>query len=119
VVTTAVLGRLSQSPTPFDSESFLTLTSLAHPDPTMTLPVVLGIITLVNVESSRWWMTEEEKEREKKVNQWNAEKRAQGHTIIEPKKHVQSVLRLLSVGRILLGALVPGVSPRSSYPFRH
>jgi inner membrane protein COX18 len=109
VLTTAVLARLSQTPTPFDSESFLTLTTLSHADPTMLLPVVLGIVTMANVESSRWSMTEEEREREKKVRQWSSEKRAQGHVIIEPKKHVQSALRLLSVGRIPLGALVPGV----------
>jgi inner membrane protein COX18 len=113
VLTTAVLAKLSQPPTPFDSESFLTLTTLAHADPTTTFPIVLGIITMANVESSRWMMSEEEQEREKKVNQWSAEKRAQGHRIVEPKKHLQSALRLLSVGRILLGALVPGV--RSSF----
>jgi inner membrane protein COX18 len=109
VLTSAVLAQLSKSPTPFDSESFLTLTTLAHPDPTAALPVILGIVTLANVESSRWFMSEEEREREKKVNEWNATKRAQGHLIIEPKKHIQSSLRLLSVGRILLGSLVPGV----------
>jgi len=108
VLTSAVLARLSQSPTPFDSESFLTLTTLAHADPTMAMPIVLGIVTLANVESSRWLMTDEQKAREAKVNKWNAEKRAQGHTVLEPKKYVQSSLRLLSIGRILLGALMPG-----------
>jgi hypothetical protein len=94
----------------------LTLTTLVHADPTTTLPIILGIVTMANVESSRWFMTEEEVEREKKVEQWSAEKRAQGHTIVQPKKHIQSALRLLSVGRILLGAVVPGVCLSSSSP---
>lgn len=116
ILTSIVLGRISQPPTPFDSESFLTLTTLAHSDPTMTLPIVLGIITMANVESSRWSMTQAELDREKKVKDWNADKRAQGHLIVEPKKYVQSTLRLLSVGRILIGALVPGVSPSIPTP---
>jgi mitochondrial inner membrane protein COX18 len=88
----------------------MTLTSLAHTDPTATLPVVLGIVTLANVESSRWFMTQEEKEREKKVDQWTAEKRSQGHLVLQPKKYIQSALRVLSLGRIIVGSLVPGVS---------
>ena len=114
VLTSAVLAQASRSPTPFDSESFLTLTSLAHADPTATLPIVLGIVTLANVESSRWFMTEEEKERERKVDQWTAEKRARGHLILQPKKYIQSALRVLSLGRIMIGALVPGVSDHVS-----
>ena len=110
ILTSAVLAQASRSPTPFDSESFLTLTSLAHADPTATLPVVLGLVTLANVESSRWFMTEKERERERKVDQWTAEKRAKGHFILQPKKYIQSSLRLLSLGRIIVGALVPGVS---------
>ena len=109
VLTSAVLARLSKSPTPFDSESFLTLTTLAHADPTMSMPIVLGIVTMANVESSRWFMTDSQKARETMVNKWNSEKRAQGHMVLEPKKYVQSSLRLMSVGRILLGGLVPGV----------
>ena len=103
------LSRLSQPPTVFDSESFLTLTSLAHADPTATLPIALGIITLANVESSRWFISKEAKERDELEQKRVAEKRAQGHVVLEPRKIVQSGLRLLSVGRILIGAVVPGV----------
>jgi inner membrane protein COX18 len=80
----------------------------------MAMPIVLGIVTMANVESSRWFMTDEQKAREAKVNEWNAGKRAQGHMVIEPKKHIQSSLRLLSTGRILLGGLMPGVC---SFPY--
>jgi hypothetical protein len=106
------LSRLSQPPTAFDSEAFLTLTSLAHADPTAALPIALGLITLANVESSsfRWFVSAEAKEGEEKEQRRIAEKRAQGHIVLEPRKIVQSGLRLLSVGRILIGAVVPGVS---------
>ncbi|KAI0251285.1 60Kd inner membrane protein-domain-containing protein [Lactifluus subvellereus] len=102
------LSRLSQPPTAFDSESFLTLTSLAHADPTATLPIALGMVTLANVESSRWFVSAVAKERDELEQKQIAEKRAQGHVVLEPRKIVQSGLRLLSVGRILVGAVVPG-----------
>jgi mitochondrial inner membrane protein COX18 len=105
-----LLSRLSQPPTVFDSEAFLTLTSLAHTDPTAALPIALGLITLVNVESSRWFVSAEGKEREEREQRRNAEKRARGDIVLEPQKIVQSALRVLSVGRILIGAVVPGVS---------
>jgi inner membrane protein COX18 len=104
------LSRLSQPPTVFDAEAFLTLTSLAHADPTAALPIALGLITLANVESSRWFVSVEAKEREELEQRQTAEKRAQGQIVLEPQKIVRSGLRLLSVGRILIGAVVPGVS---------
>ncbi|KAI0081728.1 hypothetical protein K474DRAFT_1586995 [Panus rudis PR-1116 ss-1] len=103
-----LLSRMSQYPTVFDSESFLTLTSLSHSDPTVTLPIVLGIVTLANVETSRWFVNAEVLEREKKVAEWNTKKRAMGHTVLEPKKIIQTAMRGLSVGRILIAAMVPG-----------
>lgn len=103
------LSRISQPPTVFDSESFLTLISLSHADPTATLPIALGIITLANVESSRWFISEAVKEKEELKQKSLSEKRAQGHIVLEPQKIVQSGLRILSVGRILISALVPGV----------
>lgn len=112
------LSRLSQPPTVFDSESFLTLTSLSHSDPTAALPIALGLITLMNVESSssiRWFASAEAREREELEEKRIAEKRARGDIVLQPQKIVQSALRLLSVGRILIGALVPGV--RTPIPF--
>jgi inner membrane protein COX18 len=103
------LSRLSQPPTAFDSEAFLTLTSLAHPDPTVALPIALGVITLANVESSRWFISAAAREREEAEQKRVAEQRAQGRIVLEPRKIVQSGLRLLSVGRILISAVVPGV----------
>jgi inner membrane protein COX18 len=110
-----VLNRLSQAPTPFDSESFLTLSTLVHADPTATLPIVLGLITLANVESSRWFITGEQREREEKVQKWKEDRVSRGETVIEPQKIVKSVLRLISVGRIIIATMVPGVSALSSF----
>jgi inner membrane protein COX18 len=112
------LARLSQAPnSAFDSEAFLTLTSLAHPDPTAALPIALGMITLANVESSRWFVNAAAREREDAEQKRVAEQRAQGRIVLEPRKIVQSGLRLLSVGRILIGAVVPGV--RATLPPSH
>jgi len=104
-----LLNRLSRAPSAFDAESFLTLTSLSHADPTAALPIALGMITLANVESSRWFVSAEAREREEQQRRRVAEQRAQGQVVLEPNRIVQSALRLLSVGRILIGAVVPGV----------
>ncbi|KAG8218588.1 60Kd inner membrane protein-domain-containing protein [Butyriboletus roseoflavus] len=103
-----VLAHISQQPTPLDSESFLTLSTLVHPDPTATLPIALGFVTLANVESSRWFMTDEQREREIKVQKWKEEKIAKGERVVEPQKIIKSALRLVSVGRILIATMVPG-----------
>lgn len=103
-----ILSRVAADPlTPFRSESFLTLTSLAHPDPTMTLPIVLGIISMANVDTRNWWLTVAEREREKKYHEWKAAKaESQGKPYIQSP--LKSALRGLSVVRIGLAMLVPG-----------
>jgi mitochondrial inner membrane protein COX18 len=109
-ISSLVFARIVQFPSVLDSESVWTLTSLVSPDPTGTIPIAIGLITLANVESSQWFITDAQKARQEKVEQWNAEKRAQGHLVLEPKKIVQNALRGLSVVRILISAVVPGVS---------
>lgn len=103
-----LFSRLSQAPTPFDSESFLTLSTLTHVDPMGALPIALGFITLANVESSRWFMTDAQLKREEQVQQWKAQRVTRGETVLEPQKIVKSSLRLVSVGRILIASMVPG-----------
>lgn len=108
---TVVLNRLSQEPTPFDSESFLTLTSLAHPDPTMTLPVVLGFLTMAHVESGNWVMSAAERERQRAIEAKEARlAAADGKMRIQPGKAIKSGLRALSIIRIIVAAMTPGVS---------
>jgi inner membrane protein COX18 len=60
---TFVLAKLSVYPTPFDSESFFTLSTLPHPDPTMIFPVILGFLIMANVESGNWVLNAAEKEK--------------------------------------------------------
>ena len=112
VFSSLVFSRLTQPPSVLDSETFLTLTSLVNPDPTATIPILIGMITFANVESAKWFISAAQKGRQEKVEKWNAGKRAQGHTVVEPKKIVQNVLRVMSVGRILIAAVVPGVRVR-------
>lgn len=105
-----ILSRVAADPlTPFRSESFLTLTSLAHSDPTMALPIILGIISMANVDTRNWWLTAAERERDKKYHEWKAAKADK-----EGKPYIQSplksALRGLSIVRIGLAMLVPGVS---------
>ncbi|KAH9482736.1 hypothetical protein JR316_0004836 [Psilocybe cubensis] len=106
---TIVLSRLSVVPTPLDSESFFTLTSLIHPDPTMTLPVILGFLTMANVESGNWVMNAAEKEQKRAVEA-QEEKRvaAGGKPRIHPGNIIKSVLRTASVIRIIIAAMAPG-----------
>ncbi|KAG6866439.1 hypothetical protein C0991_003957 [Blastosporella zonata] len=115
VLGTIMLGRLSLDPTPFDSESFLTLTTLAHPDPTMTLPIILGVLNMANVESSNWVMNAAERERAREIKEANAKAIAEGaQAKFQPRSILKSTLRVLSVGRIIICAMVPGVSGPSA-----
>ena len=116
VFSSLVVSRLTQPPSVLDSETFLTLTSLVNPDPTAVIPVLIGMITFANVESAKWFISDAQKSRQEKVEKWNAEKRARGDTVIEPKKIVQNALRVMSVGRILIAAMVPGVCFHPSLP---
>lgn len=104
------LGRASAPPSVLDSESFLTLTSLTHGDPTLTLPIMLGIVTFANVDATRFFVTPERAAREQRQEEANAKKRAAGEMTMQPRKIFQNTLRLAAVGRILIAALVPGVS---------
>ena len=114
VSSSIMFSRLAQPPSVLDSETFLTLTSLVNPDPTATIPILIGLITFANVESAKWFISDTQKGRQEKVEKWNAEKRAQGHTVVEPAKIVKNALGVMSVGRILIAAVVPGVGVQPS-----
>jgi inner membrane protein COX18 len=109
VVSSLVFARMTQPPSVLDSETFLTLTSLVNPDSTMTIPILIGMVTFANVESAKWFISDVQQSRQDKVEKWNEERRARGHNVLEPKKIVQNALRVVSVGRILITAMVPGV----------
>lgn len=107
---TVVLSRLSIDPTPFDSESFFTLSTLAHPDPTMTLPVILGFLTMANVESGNWVMNAAEREQARRADQEERKRVLEGG---KPRIHLGKIfkasLRGLSIVRIIIAAMAPGV----------
>lgn len=94
-----------------DTESFLTLTSLTHADPTSALPIALGLITLANTESASWFLREQTRLAEENEARKVQELREQGKAVLpSPQKIFRGVMRVLSVGRIVLGIMVPGVS---------
>lgn len=107
---TLVLSRLSIDPTPFDSESFFTLSTLAHPDPTMTLPVILGFLTMANVESGNWVLNAAEREQLRKRDQEEKKRVLEGgKPKLHPGKVLKTFLRGLSIIRIIIAAMAPGV----------
>ncbi|KAI0750737.1 60Kd inner membrane protein-domain-containing protein [Daedaleopsis nitida] len=108
VGTSMVFSHAAGAPSVLDGEAFFTLTSLAHADATYTLPIMLGVVTLANVETARWFVSAEALQREQQVAQWTAARRARGEQVLEPRKIYQTSLRMLSVGRILIAAMVPG-----------
>lgn len=105
------LRDIAQMPnTPFDSEAFLTLTTLAHPDPTMVLPIVLGLVTMANVETSNLLMTATQRARLEQMEKKREAAKQAGKTMFVPGAIIKDVLRGLSVVRILVASVVPGVS---------
>jgi len=68
---------------------------------------------MANVESSIWVMTAAERERAQKIQEMNEKKNAElgkGARIILPQKIIKTTLRFMSVARIIVAAVTPGVS---------
>ncbi|KAK7061809.1 60S ribosomal protein L6 [Favolaschia claudopus] len=110
VLMSMVFNRLAKDPmTPFDSEAFFTLTTLNHPDPTWAIPIILGFVTMANVESNNWLMTAFQRDRLRKADEYRAKMMAQGQKfVLQPHKIIKTALYGLSVGRIVLAGLSPG-----------
>ncbi|KAJ7179043.1 60Kd inner membrane protein-domain-containing protein [Mycena filopes] len=109
VAMSVVFNRLAQDPTPFDSEAFFTLTTLNHTDSTFTLPIILGMVTMLNVDANNWFMSTVQKDRLQKIDEKRAEQQAAGlRPDIHPHRVIRFTLELLSVGRIILAAFTPG-----------
>lgn len=116
IVMSMMFNRLAQDPTPFDSEAFLTLTSLNHPDPTWALPIVLGFVTMANVESNNWLMSAVQRDRLRKAEERRAQQMAAGKGLaLQPHQVIKTTLYGLSVARIVLAGLSPGVGPTSFF----
>lgn len=109
VAMSMLCARIAAPPTPLDGESFLTLSTLAHTDPTMVLPVVVGMLTLANVEASSWFLTAEQLAKQKEQERKIVEKaREKGKPPIVVEKVVKGAMRGLSVVRILITSVMPG-----------
>jgi len=77
----------------------------------MTLPVVLGLLTMANVESGNWVMNAAEREQKRTFEAEEAKRVATGGKVqIQPGKIISTSLRTLSIIRIIVAALTPGVS---------
>ncbi len=93
----------------FDAESFMTLTSLSRPDETLTIPILVGLITMANVESSTWFMTATEKQAVAQREQRRKDAASKGVHHIAPANGIKQALRAVSVLRIIFAAQVSGV----------
>ncbi|KAK0230908.1 60Kd inner membrane protein-domain-containing protein [Armillaria fumosa] len=92
----------------FDAESFMTLASLSRPDETLTIPILVGLITMANVESSTWFMTATEKQAVAQREQRRKDAAAKGVHHITPANGIKQALRVVSVLRIVFAAQVSG-----------
>jgi mitochondrial inner membrane protein COX18 len=95
------------------NEEFLTLRSLAHSDPTVALPIALGLISFASIETSKWFTTAEQS---RKFVEMRKTQSAHGKNLLQPMKYTKGIVRTLSVGRIVLAAMAPGVSFTLSMP---
>ena len=81
-----------------------------HPDPTMTLPVVLGFLTMANVESGNWVMNAAEHEQQRQIAERESKRISEGgKPRLHPGKVLKTLLRGLSIVRIIIAAITPGV----------
>ncbi|KAJ6628718.1 60Kd inner membrane protein-domain-containing protein [Mycena sp. CBHHK59/15] len=109
ILMSTMFSRLARDPTPFDSEAFLTLANLNHPDPTWAMPIILGMITMANVESNNWLMTAVQRDRVRKLEDQRAQQlAAAGKPNIQVGNVMKTALNALSVARIILAAISPG-----------
>ena len=77
----------------------------------MTLPVLLGFLTMANLESGNWVMNAAEREQQYVIKAEEAKRVASGAEVhIQPGNIIKFGLRALSIIRIIVAALTPGVS---------
>ena len=77
----------------------------------MTLPVVLGFLSMANVESGNWVLNAAEREQQRESQAAEQKRIAEGgEQRIRPGQHIKSALRGLSILRIIFAAVAPGVS---------
>jgi inner membrane protein COX18 len=111
MLSTIVYQSACAPPSPLDSESVFTLTSLTATDPTGALPIMVGLLTLANVETSHWLAggqhAQEVLQRSETLIKEDAKK---GIVRIRPQSISKNILRAFSIVRIVIGMVMPGVS---------
>ena len=95
---------IAEPPSPLEDERFFTLNSLTSVDPTGVLPIILGLITLSTIETSKWF-SKGLLTNISEVKKWSTSSIIK----VSLSNSMQTTLRLLSVIRIILGTLVDGV----------
>lgn len=114
MVSTFVFQSACVAPSPLESESVFTLVSLANPDPTGTLPIIIGLLTLANVETSQWLIGGKYARDALQLAETTAKQDAEkGVVKIRPQAISKNILRAFSICRMIIGMLMPGVSGRS------
>lgn len=76
----------------------------------MTLPIILGFVTLANVESSTWFMTASQKEKKAVADAKFRSDMEAGIVKFQWGRAVKPALRFASIVRVMFAAVAPGVS---------
>ncbi|VDB96943.1 unnamed protein product [Peniophora sp. CBMAI 1063] len=92
-----------------DTETFFTLTSLTHADPTATIPILLGFVTLANTESANWFMPDRVKAADERDRKRVAEAVARKEFAMPAiNRLMRPAMRIGSIGRIVVAMIAPG-----------
>jgi len=88
----------------------------------MTLPVILGLLTLANVESGNWVLNAVEREQVRRAEQEERKKPiieslGGGKFKLRPRRILKPTLRGFSIARIIISATTPGVRFSSCFVF--
>jgi len=109
IIVSLVMRDACIAPSPLDMEAIFTLSSLSRPDSTGALPIIVGLLSLANVDCAKWFVGGEQarallaKERARKQRDKEA-----GLIRISPQTAAKQLLRFFSVLRIVIGMVLPG-----------
>ncbi|KZV77190.1 hypothetical protein PENSPDRAFT_679391 [Peniophora sp. CONT] len=107
----AFFARLSYAPYAglLDTESFFTLSSITHADPTATIPVLLGFITLANTESANWFMPDRVKAADERDRKRVADAVARKEFAVPAiNRLMRPAMRMGAIVRIVVAMIAPG-----------
>lgn len=109
----AFFARLSYAPYAdlLDTEAVFTLSSITHADPTATIPILLGFITLANTESAHWFMPDRVKAADERDRKRVAEAVARKEFAVPAlNRLMRPAMRIGAIVRIVVAMVAPGVS---------